>query len=108
MCGVWFGVRVAAGRRGRFRLICEGWLPHDGAASRRGRGLESSAPAGAGAHSRIAGPVWRAPAATGTPNGLFVSAYGSVGLAGDLPDKAGELARDCDRDGGAFLAAHGV
>jgi hypothetical protein len=29
---VWFGVRVAAGRRGRFRLICEGWLPHDGAA----------------------------------------------------------------------------
>jgi len=46
-CCLWFGVLVAGGRRGRFRLICEGWLPHDGASLRRGRGLESTAPAGA-------------------------------------------------------------
>src|SRR5215212_10985621 len=96
-------VRDAGGgrARGRFTLICEGWLPHDGAASRRGRGLESSAPAGAGAHSRSAGPVWRAPAATGSSNGLCGER--SVGQAGDLPDKAGELAGDGDRDGGPFL-----
>ena len=31
-----------------------------------------------------------------------------VGLVGDLPDKARELAGDGDRDGGAFLAAGGV
>src|SRR4051812_49838861 len=75
-------------------------------ASRRGRGLVSSAPTGIGAHSRIAGPVWRAPAATGTSNGVLAGR--SVGLAGDLPDKAGELAGDGDGDGGASLAAAGV
>ena len=51
-----FRVRPA---RAHEALICEGWLPHDGASLRRGRGLEASAPAGAGAHSAIAGPVWR-------------------------------------------------
>jgi len=32
----------------------------------------------------------------------------SVGLAGDLPDEAGQLAGDGDRDGGAALAAASV
>jgi hypothetical protein len=31
-----------------------------------------------------------------------------VGLVGDLPDKARQLAGDGDRDGGALLAARGV
>ena len=32
---------MAAGRRGCFRLICEGWLPHDGSALRRAGVLRS-------------------------------------------------------------------
>jgi hypothetical protein len=73
------GVRVAAGRRGRFRLICEGWLPHDGSSLRRGRGLGSSAPAVAGAHSHIADPVGAAPTATPTSNVLSATVSRVVG-----------------------------
>ena len=48
--------------------------------SRRGRRLTSSAPAlRAGAHRRIAGPVWRAPAASPTSNGLSVGRLSRVG-----------------------------
>ena len=70
-CRLWFGARVAAGARGHFRLICEGWLPQDGLCDapgprsrieRAGRGLVLIA--------RIAGPGWHASAATPTSNGL--------------------------------------
>jgi hypothetical protein len=39
----------------------------------------------------IAGPVWRAPAATPTANGMAGS--GSVGLSSDLPDEPGQHGR---------------
>jgi hypothetical protein len=48
-------------------------------------------------------PCGTAPAATPTPNGMC--GLGSVGLVGDLPGEARELACDRDRDGRAFLAA---
>jgi len=57
-----------------------------------------------GAHSYVAGSVCdAAPAATPIPNGMCVWCAGSVGLLGDLPDEARELAGDSDSDGGALL-----
>ena len=101
-CGSGCGWRPE--RRGRFRLICEGWLPQDGLFARRGRGLGSSAPAGGLVLiARIAGPgVARAGR---HPHLERVVVGWSVGLAGDLPDEAGQLAGDGDRDGGALLGA---
>ncbi len=43
-----------------------------------------------------------------TPDGMSEVRGLEVGLVGDLPHEAGELAGDGDRDGGAFLAAGGV
>ena len=55
----------------------------------------------------IAGPVWRC-AGRHPHLERDVRAAGSVGLLGDLPDKACELAGDGDRDGRAFLRARCV
>jgi hypothetical protein len=101
LCGSGCGWRPK--RRGRFRLICEGWLPQDGLFVAPGPlpRIERASTL-AGAHNRIAGPVWRTSAATPTSNGMGCR---SVRLAGDLPDEAGQLARDGDRDGGAALGA---
>src|SRR3954454_25317866 len=101
---MWVGRGWRPERRGRFRLICEDWVPQDGCSTRRGRCLATSAPPGlGGAHNAIAGPGWRAPAAARARTGCRIG--GSVGQARDLPDKARELAGDGDRDGGALLRA---
>ena len=57
---LWSGCGWRPGRRGRFSLICEGWLPQDGGSTRRGRCLISSAPVSAGAHRLSRVPVARA------------------------------------------------
>ena len=105
-CGCGSGCGWRPKRRGHFRLICEGWVPQDGLCDVPGPRSRIERASRAGAHSRIAGPGWHASAATPTSNGLLWS--WSVGLAGDLPDKAGQLAGDGDRDGRALLGARGV
>src|ERR1700693_582368 len=102
-CGSGCGWRPV--RRGRFRLICEGWLPQDGLFVALGplSNIER-ADGGVGAHSVIADPVVRAPAAALTPSGLC--GFGlDVGLVGDLPDETREFAGNGNRDGGALLAS---
>src|SRR4051794_20850344 len=67
-------------RRGRFGLICEGWVPQDGCSSRRGRLLTPSAPAPVGrvliAQSRVLGGARGPP-----PPPRTGCAVGSVGQA---------------------------
>ena len=97
-------MQVAAGARGHFRLICEGWVPQDELFDVPGPLPRIERASGqAGARNAIAGPVWHAPAATSISDGLLVQR--SVGLSRDLPDETGQLARDGDRNGGAAFAA---
>jgi hypothetical protein len=53
-CGSGYGWRPVA--RGRFRLICEGWLPQDGLFDALGPLSNIERADGVGAHSVIAGP----------------------------------------------------
>ncbi len=59
-----------------------------------------------GAHSVVAGPVWRG--ADRHPHFEREYVEISVELVCDLPDEARELTRDRDGNGRAFLAPFGV